>query len=205
MLVTEKLLFVVGVTTLCMLTPGPDMFLVMRNTLVRGRWHGGLTAIGVLTGNLVHIGYCVFGIAALLLRSQPAYNALRIASALYLVYLGVQSFRAPEAGAPDADRPRASHSRSAYWQGLWNNLLNPKGSLFYVGVFTQLITPDISIPQTVLLGTVMMTVSAVFWLLFVYTLQMPIVGHRLSQSTVLVNRALGVVLILFAVRLAIPN
>jgi len=97
------------------------------------------------------------------------------------------------------------HSRSAYWQGLWNNLLNPKGSLFYLGVFTQLITPDMSIPQTVLLVTVMMTVSALFWLLFVNTLQLPIVGRRLSQSTVLVNRALGVVLILFAVRLAIPN
>ena len=202
---TEKLLLVAGVTTLCMLSPGPDMFLVMRNTLARGRWHGGLTAIGVLTGNLVHIGYCAFGIAVLLLRSQTAYNALRMASAVYLVYLGVQSFRQPEAGASDADRPRASPSRSAYWQGLWNNLLNPKGSLFYLGVFTQLITPDMSISQTLLLVTVMMTVSALFWLLFVLTLQMPIIGRRLSQSTVLINRALGVVLILFAVRLAMPN
>ena len=200
---TEKLLLVVGITTLCMLSPGPDMFLVMRNTLVRGRWHGGLTAVGVLTGNLVHIGYCVFGVAVLLLRSPPAYNAMRIASALYLVCLGVQSFRQPE--APNADRPRAAHTRSAYWQGLWNNLLNPKGSLFYLGVFTQLITPDMSIPQTMLLVTVMMTVSALFWLLFVWTLQMPTVGRRLSQSTVLVNRMLGVVLILFAARLVMLN
>ena len=202
---TEKLLLVVGVTTLCMLTPGPDMFLVMRNTLIRGRWHGGLTAIGVLTGNVVHIGYCVFGIAVLLLRSQTAYNTLRIASAVYLVYLGVQSFRRPDPGASDAEAPRASRSRSAYWQGLSNNLLNPKGSLFYLGVFTQLITPDMSIAQTLLLVTAMMAVSAVFWLLFVYTLQMPMVGRRLAQSTVAINRALGAVLILFAVRLAIPD
>jgi threonine/homoserine/homoserine lactone efflux protein len=52
---------------------------------------------------------------------------MRIASALYLVFLGVQSFRQPEGVAPGADRPRAAHSRSAYWQGLWNNLLNPPG------------------------------------------------------------------------------
>jgi threonine/homoserine/homoserine lactone efflux protein len=202
---TEKLLLLVGVTTLCMLSPGPDMFLVMRNTVAGGRWHGGLTAVGVLTGNLVHIGYCVFGVAVLLLRSQPAYNAMRIASALYLMFLGIQSFRQAEAGLPDADRPRAARSRSAYWQGLWNNLLNPKGSLFYLGVFTQLITPDVSIPQTMLLVIVMMTVSALFWLLFVWTLQMPMVGRRLSQSAVLVNRMLGVVLILFAVTLAIRD
>jgi threonine/homoserine/homoserine lactone efflux protein len=202
---TEKLLLLVGVTTLCMLSPGPDMFLVMRNTVAGGRWHGGLTAVGVLTGNLVHIGYCVFGVAVLLLRSEPAYNAMRIASALYLVFLGIQSFRQAEAGVADTDRPRAARSRSAYWQGLWNNLLNPKGSLFYLGVFTQLITPDVSIPQTMLLVTVMMTVSALFWLLFVWTLQVPMVGRRLSQSTVLVNRMLGIVLILFAVTLAIRN
>jgi threonine/homoserine/homoserine lactone efflux protein len=200
---TEKLLLLVGVTTLCMLSPGPDMFLVMRNTLAGGRWHGLLTAVGVLTGNLVHIGYCVFGVAVLLLRSQPAYNAMRIASALYLVFLGIQSFR--QSAAADADRPRAARSRSAYRQGLWNNLLNPKGSLFYLGVFTQLITPDVSIPQTMLLVTVMMTVSALFWLLFVWTLQVPMVGRRIAQSSVLVNRMLGVVLILFAITLAIRD
>ena len=72
-------------------------------------------------------------------------------------------------------------------------------------MFTQLITPDVSIPQTMLLVIVMMTVSALFWLLFVWTLQVPMVGRRLSQSTVLVNRMLGVVLILFAVTLAIRN
>jgi threonine/homoserine/homoserine lactone efflux protein len=128
---------------------------------------------------------------------------MRIASALCLVFLGIQSFRQPEAGVPATDRPRAARWHSAYWQGLWNNLLNPKGSLFYLGVFTQLITPDVSIPQTMLLVTVMMTVSALFWLLFVWTLQMPMVGRRLSQSAVLINRMLGVVLILFAVTLAI--
>ena len=48
----EKLLLVVSVTTLCMLSPGPDMILVMRNTLTRDRRWGGLTALGVLTGNM---------------------------------------------------------------------------------------------------------------------------------------------------------
>lgn len=70
-------------------------------------------------------------------------------------------------------------------------------------MFTQFITPDVSIPQTMLLVTVMMTVSALFWLLFVWTLHVPMVGPRLSQSAVLINRTLGIVLIVFAVRLAL--
>lgn len=83
-------MLVVGVTTLCMLSPGPDMVLVMRNTLTRDRRAGGLTALGVLTGNMVHIGYCVFGLALVLTQSPVLFDALRIAGALYLIYLGVQ-------------------------------------------------------------------------------------------------------------------
>jgi threonine/homoserine/homoserine lactone efflux protein len=193
--VTEKLLLVVSVTTLCMLSPGPDMMLVMRNTLTHDRRWGGVTALGILTGNLVHIAYCTVGIALLLARSAIAFNALRLASAGYLVYLGVQSLRSVDAvHAP----PAATASGSAYWQGFVNNVLNPKGSLFYLGVFSQLITPDMSAAQTISLVAVMMTVSALFWLVFVQALRMPIVLAGLDRSRVAIDRVFGVVLILFA-------
>ena len=98
---SEKLLIVLGVTTLCMLSPGPDMVLVMRNTLTGDRRRGGLTALGVLAGNLCHIGYCAVGLALLISRSPVVYNVLRIAGALYLVYLGIQGLRNANSGPPD--------------------------------------------------------------------------------------------------------
>jgi threonine/homoserine/homoserine lactone efflux protein len=66
-----KLLIIVSVTTLAMLSPGPDMVLVMHNTLTGNRRRGALTALGVLSGNLVHIAYCTLGIALLLSKSRP--------------------------------------------------------------------------------------------------------------------------------------
>ena len=198
---TEKLLLVVGVTTLCMLSPGPDMILVMRNTLTRDRRCGGLTAFGVLTGNLFHIGYCTLGIALLLSQSPVAYNVLRIASAIYLVSLGVQSLRS--GGASKAE-PNASAGRptGAYWQGLVNNVLNPKGSLFYLGVFSQLITPGMSFAQTALLVAVMVGVSAAFWFVFVQTLHLPMIRSGLDNSKVAIDRVFGVVLILVGAQVA---
>jgi RhtB (resistance to homoserine/threonine) family protein len=198
----EKLLLVVGVTTLCMLSPGPDMVLVMRNTVTRDRRSGGLTALGVLTGNLIHIGYCTLGIAVLLSQSPVAYNMLRVASAAYLVYLGVQSLRS--GGAIEAEPGESPGRRriNAYREGLLNNLLNPKGILFYLGVFSQLITPDMTVAQTTLLIGVMMTVSAVFWILFVQTLHLPVIRAGLSKSKVAIDRVFGLVLILFAARIA---
>ena len=199
---TEKLLLVVGVTTLCMLSPGPDMILVMRNTLTGSRRCGGLTALGVLTGNMVHIGYCTLGIALLLSQSPVAFNVLRVASAIYLVYLGVQSLRSRDTAKTEPDSSAGTRPTNAYWQGFVNNVLNPKGSLFYLGVFTQLITPDMSLAQTTLLIAVMVSVSAVFWIVFVQTLHLPMIRSGLDTSKVAIDRAFGVVLILFGARVA---
>jgi len=198
---TEKLLLVVGVTTMAMLSPGPDMILVMRNTLTRDRRHGVLTALGVLTGNMFHIGYCTLGIALLLSRSAVAFNVLRVASAVYLVYLGVQSLWSgtikAEPNAPAVKRPA-----NAYRRGLVNNVLNPKGSLFYLGVFSQLITPDMSFAQTTLLVAAMVSVSAIFWIVFIQTLHLPMIRAGLDKSKVAIDRVFGAVLILFGARVA---
>jgi RhtB (resistance to homoserine/threonine) family protein len=199
---TEKLLLVVGVTTLCMLSPGPDMILVMRNTLTESRRCGGLTALGVLTGNMIHIGYCTLGIALLLSQSPIAFNVLRVASAIYLVYLGVQSLRSANTTKAESKASPGTSPANAYWQGFVNNVLNPKGSLFYLGVFTQLITPDMSLAQTTLLVAVMVSVSTVFWIVFVQTLHLPMIRSGLDKSKIAIDRVFGGVLILFGARVA---
>jgi threonine/homoserine/homoserine lactone efflux protein len=198
---TEKLLIVLGVTTLCMLSPGPDMVLVMRNTLVGDRRRGGWTALGVLTGNLFHIAYCTVGIAVLVSRSPIAYTVLRVASAVYLVFLGVQALR--NATRRDAPTSADVTHGNPYWQGFVNNILNPKGSLFYLGVFTQVITPDISLAQTAWLVAAMMSVSVVFWIVFVQTLHLRVIRLALHNSRTAMERVFGVALIALGARVAV--
>jgi len=199
---TEKLLIVLGVTTLCMLSPGPDMVLVMRNTLAGDRRRGGLTALGVLTGNLCHIVYCAVGIALLLSRTPVAYNVLRIAGAIYLVYLGVQGVRYASRGGDNVIPSQDAERGSPYWQGFVNNLLNPKGSLFYLGVFTQVITPDVSPAQAALLVAAMMAVSVAFWIVFVQTLHLPVIRTAVENSKATIDRVFGIVLIALGARIA---
>jgi RhtB (resistance to homoserine/threonine) family protein len=198
---TEKLVLVVTVTALCMISPGPDMLLVMRNTLVRDRHYGTFTALGVLTGNLIHIGYCVVGIAVLVSRNPVLFQVLRFAGAIYLIYLGIQDLRNASHENINRCSPDAPCG-SAYRQGFINNLLNPKGSLFYLGVFTQVITPDMSLTQMALLIVVMMTVSTMFWVIFVQTLHLPVVRAGVSGWKTAINRVFGVALILVGARVA---
>src|SRR5687768_4692965 len=91
--VLDQILVIVSVTFLAMVTPGPDMVLVLRNTFVSGRHAGLQTSIGILSGNLVHITYCVLGIGLLISQSIIAFSALKYAAAAYLIYLGIISFR----------------------------------------------------------------------------------------------------------------
>ena len=83
-----------------------------------------------------------------------------------------------------------------------NNLLNPKGTLFYLGVFTTVITPDTSASVTLLLIFIMMLVSASFWVFFVYTLDRPTIREFIERSQQTVNRIFGVLLCLLGLRVA---
>ena len=200
-----QLLTVVAITSVVMVTPGPDMLLVLRNTVVAGKRAGLRTSCGVLTGNLIHITYCLLGIGLLIAKSIVAFSALKYAAAAYLVYLGIMSFRAGnqplEAGGIEAQEAGVRW----FLQGFVNNVLNPKGALFYLGIFTVVITPGTSVGVVVLLVSSMMLISASFWLLFVSTLDRPVVRGWFARSQRVVNRVCGAVLILFGVRVAFAN
>jgi threonine/homoserine/homoserine lactone efflux protein len=178
------------------------MVLVTRNTLVGGRAGGLETSIGILTGNCVHMAYCAMGIGWLISRSILAFSVVQYLGAAYLVYLGITSFFAGHQSLeidPQRLRPR---KRTFFFQGLVNNLLNPKGTLFYLGVFTVVITPATSIPMTALLVLCMTFVSASFWLVFVHALDRPFLRAFLERSQRSVNRIFGVLLVGLGLRVA---
>ena len=84
------------------------MVLVLRHTLVGGRRAGLQTSMGILSGNLVHITYCVLGIGLLISQSILAFSALKNAAAAYLIYLGIMSFRSGDKRLDTNERRRSS-------------------------------------------------------------------------------------------------
>ncbi len=196
----DQILVIVGVTFLVMVSPGPDMVLVLRNTFLGGQLAGLQTSLGILAGNLVHITYWVLGIGWLISQSILAFTALKYAGAAYLIYLGIMSYRSDTTTLNASSIERRRHNRTWFVQGLVNNLLNPKGALFYLGVFTIVITPETSVSATLVLILVMMLVSASFWLFFVYTLDRPIIRDFIERFQQIVNRTFGVLLVFLGLR-----
>jgi threonine/homoserine/homoserine lactone efflux protein len=128
-----------GVSLLVIVTPGQDTALTIRNTLAGGRRNGIFTAVGVVSGQVTWAVAASAGLAALLLASQPAFTALRLVGAAYLVFLGAQAllgaFRSrPKVSEALSWSPAVS---SAYRQGLLSNLGNAKMAVFFTSLLPQ--------------------------------------------------------------------
>ncbi len=117
-----------GVAAFVIVAPGPDFALTVRNT-VRGG--GAATALGVASGQLVWVLATAAGVAALLAASHPAFVALRLVGAAYLVWLGLVALRSRDGHGARARRG------SPYRQGLLSNLANPKMPVFFLSLLPQ--------------------------------------------------------------------
>jgi threonine/homoserine/homoserine lactone efflux protein len=122
-------------------TPGPDTALTVRNALAGGRAAGISTAAGVCIGQCVWIVAAGFGLAGLLRASAPAFVAIRVAGAVYLIVLGVQSLRAARARSADDGSPARTalvvRPARGLRQGVLNDLGNPKIAGFFVSLLPQ--------------------------------------------------------------------
>jgi threonine/homoserine/homoserine lactone efflux protein len=131
-----------GVSALVIVTPGQDTALTIRNTLLGGRRAGIFTAVGVSAGQAGWTLAASAGIAALLVASEPAFVAVKLAGAAYLVFLGAQALWSAIVGHGRRHSVREGSSRSleprlAFRQGLVSNLGNPKMAVFFTSLLPQ--------------------------------------------------------------------
>jgi threonine/homoserine/homoserine lactone efflux protein len=171
--VPELLVPFLGVVAVLVVTPGPDMLLVVRNGLsggVRGAW---LTGLGCCTGITVHATAAVLGLSAILAASATAYAAVKLAGAAYLAYLGARMLisaimsgnLSPEAAAPSG-RPVGGPG-TAFRQGVVTNLLNPKIALLFLTLLPQFVADGEPRLRTgAILAAVFLGIAVLWWRTF---------------------------------------
>ena len=183
-----------AVAAVVIVMPGPDTALTVRNALLAGRGGGIATAAGVATGQAVWAVLSAVGIAALLRASEPAFLAVRVAGACYLVYLGVHAVveaardRGARPGAPKPDARRSAAARS-YRQGLLSNLGNPKMAIFFLSLLPQFTSGGSTTAATLALGFTFCAMT--FTWLSGYAVAVARAGSIVRRSRL--RRALGAV------------
>lgn len=181
------------------LIPGPDAALIMRTSIAHGRSAGFRTMLGGVLGLTVHATAATVGLSALLAASPPVFLTLRWLGIAYLVWLGFQGLRSRGKGEAEEAGQAGGSRIGQVRNGFLSNLLNPKVLLFFVTFLPQFMG---SIPVTVL--SVIFVAMYVIWF-SIYTLIVDRLGTLLRTPVWRrrVERATGVVLIGFALRLAI--
>jgi threonine/homoserine/homoserine lactone efflux protein len=198
----------VGVAALVIVTPGPDTALTVRNVLLGGRAAGVATAAGVTIGLAVWTVAASAGIAALLVASEPAFVAVKLAGAAYLVFLGAQSLvralrGSDGASGDDAGAPRRLPPAAALRQGLLNDLGNPKIAVFFTTLLPQF-APAHGPAFVALLGLGLLFCLMTFAWLCVYSMVVARAGAALRRPRVrrALDAVMGAALVALGVRVA---
>jgi threonine/homoserine/homoserine lactone efflux protein len=197
-----------GVSALVIVTPGQDTALTIKNTLLGGRRAGAFTALGVAAGQACWTLAASAGIAALLVASEPAFVALKLAGAAYLVFLGAQALyaalrRRPHAATALGRGSGRMSAAQAFRQGVVSNLANPKMAVFFTSLLPQFAPGEgASFASLLALGLVFCCMTLVW--LTAYAVAVARAGDllRRSQARRALDALVGAVLVALGLRVA---
>jgi RhtB (resistance to homoserine/threonine) family protein len=190
---------------LLIVAPGPDTAMVTKNALFGGRRGGIFCAVGVALGLAIWTVAAALGLAALLHASSVAFFALKIAGALYLIWVGVQMLRSRGLDSTTSGT-RTVDRRKAVRQGLLCDLGNPKVGVFFTSFLPQFVHGDGSAFASLVVLGLIFCVLTFAWL----TLYAVVIGRgssflRRPRVRLWLDRFTGVVFVGFGIRLALEK
>lgn len=186
-----------------MASPGPDFLITLRNALGVGRTSGIATAIGIGCAIFVHVAYSVVGIAVLISQSIIIFNIIKYIGAAYLIYMGVMALRSKgwEMNVEKAKNKTKTLKRS-FVEGFVTNVLNPKATLFFLALFTQVIQPETPLSWQLIYGTSIAIMVMGWFSIVSVTLTQAKIRAVLSKISVWIDRVTGVMFIGLGLKIA---
>jgi len=193
---------------LAVASPGPDFAVVVRESVTQGRRVGSWTALGVGCGIFVHVAYSLLGIGLIVSQSIVLFNLFKWLAAGYLLYLGWRALRARPMSLDTADEVDTTSDRSP-WQafvvGFVTNGLNPKATLFFLSLFTVVISADTPPWVQAGYGVYLAGATALWFLLVAWLFSRGRVRSGCARMGHWFDRLTGAVLIGLGVRLAVSE
>lgn len=190
-------------------SPGPNVISVMANSVTSGRNAGVLTGLGVSLGNLFHIGIGIAGIGILARHYPTVTNSIALLGVTYLFHMGIHRIKSAtrhldkEMSNFDTLNHGIRKSKRYIWDGVIINVTNTKGGLFFVAIFSTVISPDQAFQMKVFYGAWMACVNFLFLSALAFFCTHTTIANILERRIELVNYISGIALISVAVMLAI--
>ncbi|MBQ4832970.1 LysE family translocator [Pseudoalteromonas sp. MMG010] len=205
----DEFLLIVVAHFFAVASPGPDFAIVLKQSVQQGRRNALWCSAGVGAAILLHITYCVLGVAVVLSQSPMVFTILKYIAAAYLTYLGIQALRSakPQTIVDNSTLHKQEHTAQSVWvafrRGFFTNALNPKATLFFMSLFTLIISSSTPTSIQIMYGIYMALATWGWFSMLSLVLSKASVRLFFQRSGYWFDRAIGVVLIALAVRVII--
>lgn len=205
--------------TVALISPGPDFAIMVKIATQQSRLTAMATALGISTAILLHTLFSLTGVSLLITRSQTLYLLIQMIGAGYLAWMGLGALRAgmgalrvksrgpaaKSALAQDGPKARSGAALNAnlsvgrdFLAGFYTNLLNPKALVFFLTLFSALISPSVSFSTQLAATLGLFTLSLLWFGLLAAFLSRAQVQLRLQRLTPLIDTVIGLIFITVA-------
>ena len=203
----QGLIIITTVHLLAAASPGPDFVLVSQQTLSNGKRAGLLCSLGISLGLSVHILYSAFGLAAVIANSASALWAIKLLGGSYLIYLGVSGLRARvrNAEAITTDAAADQPGLKTIGLGFLCNALNPKAPIYFISLFTIVLSQSTPAQHLLVYGIWMMVLQFAWFSFLTLLLSRPMVTDRFQALGHWIDRVAGGAMLLLGIKVLVSR
>lgn len=210
------LLIITSVHLLAAASPGPDFVLVTQQTLKHGKKAGLLCSLGISLGLSVHIIYSALGLAAIIANSSTLLWGIKILGAGYLFYLGFQGLRATplaiesplnNKNTPDdnnieqkTNSTQETSTIKTISKGFLCNALNPKAPIYFVALFTVVLSPNLPNTHLLIYGVWLMVIQLAWFATVTSLFSQPRINLKFQQMGHWIDRITGGAMMLLGIK-----
>jgi threonine efflux protein len=182
-------------------SPGPDFAFVTRQSLVYGRKAGLLASVGIALGLAIHIVYSAAGLAAVIAHSAKWMTVLKLVGGCYLLYLGVRGLLSKPAPVTKTEvRTVSGQPWRLIAGGFLCNAFNPKAPIYFLALFTVVLSPDLPTSWLVIYGAWLMILQYLWFSLVATAFAHHVVRDRLLSLRHWIDRTFGLAMVLLGLR-----
>ena len=194
-----------GLSLVCAMgamSPGPSLAVVLRNTISGGRTQGIMTGIGHGIGFSIYAMIAVTSLSAILIADKTKFTLLQWAGVIVLIWL---SYNMLTHQPSDNPKEHQSSGRRGFVEGFMISFLNPKILVFLVAVFSQFIDPQMTDTDRVTMAVIAGIIDTTWYVLVAAVLSGTTVIDKLRENSTLIDRMIGVVLLVLAMGLIVKS
>jgi RhtB (resistance to homoserine/threonine) family protein len=192
---------------LAVVSPGPDFAITVKQSILYGRNTAIITSIGIGIGISIHVFYTLIGLSFIVSSSPLFFEGSKILGAAYLTYLAISLLKSQRKVDSNLNsnlvqKIKTPSARSALWTGILTNATNPKATLFFLSIFTVIISRETPLPIQIGYGVWMCTVNALWFILVSLFFSHEKVRGKFLKFGHWFERGMGVILLGLAAKLA---